>query len=136
MTVQVRVPCRRLDDGRAQRLQVGQIPRVDVKVNPALDGLGLGTRLTQIVLKRRPYQQALAVILGLPGATEHGRPPDHGVGIRVRRTRCSPDPCPAAGSVIVAGLRPWRDWLVPTLNKAAARSLGSRLATANDRSSP
>ena len=39
-----------------------------------------------------------------PPDRKGARPRDHGVGIRVRRTRCSPDPCPAAGSVMVAGL--------------------------------
>src|SRR5271166_178273 len=37
----------------------------------------------------------------LPPPDRRGaRPPDHGVGICVRRTRCSPDPCQAAGSVL------------------------------------
>jgi hypothetical protein len=87
MIVQVRVPCRGLHDGRAERPQVRQVPGVDVQVHPVLDGLGLGDPVDpDRVLMGRPCQQAVAVILGLPGAAEH-RSPERAEPGRVTRVQ-------------------------------------------------
>jgi hypothetical protein len=65
----------RLDDGRAEHLQIRQIAGVDVQVHPVLDGFGCWDPVDpDRVLPRGPPQQALTVILRRPGAGEHGRP--------------------------------------------------------------
>ena len=65
-------------------------------------------------LARRPANPG-CITLPSPAAaqSQRARPPDHGAGICVRQTRCSPGPCQAAGSVIERRVSPCRDWRVP-----------------------
>ena len=59
---------------------------------------------------------------------QRARPPDHGVGICVRRTRCSPGPCRRQDLSHGGGSAGGEIGLVPARDKAAARSFGSPTA--------
>jgi hypothetical protein len=77
----------RLDDGRAEGFQVGQVAVVDVQVHPVLGRPGLGDPVDpDRVLRRRAGQQPVTALLHLPGPAEDGRP-ERAEALRVARVQ-------------------------------------------------